>query len=359
MRKFIIKSVVVLSLPILLLVYAFLIGINENLHVADYYKKQVVLIGEPYQDNYSRYFKSTVNLDSIKVLAIGTSRVLQFKKEFFKDSFFNLGYMVRTPAQTLKLIKYYDLRNKVLIISIDQWTLNPNWQYVNDTAWAIPVKPSFLSTMKIPSRLTGLMTMKIVPTFKKAEGIFLFGSGAHLAAEGTLNDGSFYYGKVYHGKIANQPELIGLDLNFTDTKKRIANGLAPFEWSSSVHHKTLKDIEELVLENINRGNQVVYFFPPFAPSVQERLKSPHFSYMAMAAEQVRGITQKQGVRFFDFSNFPSTDSMYIDGFHGGAQLYYHLLVNMNIDVKPVSFKNNFETTKDSIYAAHRVNTFSD
>jgi hypothetical protein len=116
MRRFIIKSIVVLSLPILLLVYAFLIGVNENLHVADYDKKEVFLIGEPYQDNYSRYFKSSVNLDSIKVLAIGTSRVLQFKKEFFKESFFNLGYLVRTPSQTLKLIKHYDLRNKILII---------------------------------------------------------------------------------------------------------------------------------------------------------------------------------------------------------------------------------------------------
>jgi hypothetical protein len=359
MRRFIIKSIVVLSLPILLLVYAFLIGVNENLHVADYDKKEVFLIGEPYQDNYSRYFKSTVNLDSIKVLAIGTSRVLQFKKEFFKESFFNLGYLVRTPSQTLKLIKHYDLRNKILIISIDQWTFNPNWQYVNDTTWTVPVRPSFLSTMKIPSRLIALMTSKITPSFKKPEGLFLFGSGAHLAAEGTLNDGSFYYGKVYHGKITNKPELVGLDFSFNDTKKRIRNGLAPFEWSSNLQDKTFQDIEELVRENITRGNQVLYFFPPFAPSIQQQLKSPNYRYMAEAAERIRDISQKYGVGFFDFTNFASTDSMFIDGFHGGAKLYYHLLVNMNIDVNHVVFKNNFETTNDSIYAAHRLNTFRD
>jgi hypothetical protein len=357
MKRFIIKSIVVLSLPILLLVYAFLIGINENLHVTDYYKKQVFLIGEPHQDNYSRYFKSTVNLDTIKVLAIGTSRVLQFKKEFFKESFFNLGYLVRTPSQTLKLIKQYDLRNKNLIISIDQWTLNPKWQYVNDTTWTVPAMPSFLSTLKIPSRLKALMTLKIVPSFKRPEGLFLFGSGAHLAAEGTLNDGSFYYGKVYQGRINNQPELIGLDFNFNDTKKRISNGLSPFEWSSIVYDKTLQDIKELVKENNIRGNKVVYFFPPFAPSIQKELKSPHYRYITAAAERVRDICQKNGVGFYDFTNIESTDGMFIDGFHGGAKLYYHLLVNMGIDVNHVLFKNNFETTNDSIYTAHRVNTF--
>jgi hypothetical protein len=221
----------------------------------------------------------------------------------------------------------------------------------------LPALPSFVSTIKIPSRLSSILSFKVTPTFRKDENIFLFGAGANLAADGVIKDGSHYYGKIYHAKLINNRELEGVDYAFKNSFERINKGLQPFEYGSIVYEQGLMDIEELIQENLKRGNKVIYFFPPFAPSVQQKLNSDSYNYMPIAANRLKNISNRYQVPFHDFSNYSSSDSFFIDGFHGGARLYYDLLKGIGVQTKKVVFSNNFETKNDSVYAALRKRIF--
>lgn len=353
MTIFFIKLFKSIFAPLLLFCYMVYLGFVLNLHQLNSEHKRL-LIGEPYNENYIKFYKWNRDIDSISIIAIGSSRVLQFKSEFFNESFFNLGYLVGTPKQTLELIKHKNLKNKTLIISLDQWAFNSNWSKESSN-FVTPENPSFFRSSFSNNRLIDVLKFKIRPNFKNIcnSDLLKIGAGATMALDGVINDGSYYYGKTYHGLLNDNKELIGEDYLFKNTKDRIKNGNRRFEYGFFCDPKALNDFQDLVQYNKKMGNTVYYFFPPFAPSVQRELSNPNYHYIQDAIKKVSKISENHNVKFFDFTYFPSADSEYIDGFHGGSHLYYELLKNMGLQTRDCNFLNQYETVNDSALSLER------
>lgn len=359
MRTFI-KNILLIFVPSLLLFsYVLIIFISHNLHwfyTRDEPGKNFI-IGESYNDEFEAFYKLHKDLDEYKILAIGSSRVLQFSEDMFEEKFFNLGYLAGTVYEIQSLIEHKDIRNKVLIIGIDQWALNPNWPYIKDSAFAngnISNTRALVSRKKIEDIFKG----KVYPASGSADDVHLVGSMANLAISGTMPDGSHYYGKIYHGLLTQNKELIGADYEFRDIKDRIKNGKLRFEFGEKADMHALQAIGDLIAMCQKRENKIILFFPPFAPSIVQELNNSKYSYIPDAAAKVSRVCNSFGVSFYDFTNMNTRDSDFVDGFHGGKQVYYNILKQMNFPVRTCIFINPFETVYDSAYTKLRIKFFS-
>jgi hypothetical protein len=332
-------------------------GFNHNLHI-NKFSVQNFLIGEPYYENHMKWYKWQKNIDNVDLIAIGSSRVLQFKSEFFSSPFFNLGYLVGTPKQTFQLIKEKKIKNKTIIIALDQWAFNKEWSN-NNKNFIKPSKPDFIKASISAGRLKDAIKFKISPfLYSPKSNILKIGAGAKLSLDGITNDGSYYYGKIYQGLLTNNKELIGIDYKFSNTIKRIKKGDSRFQYGKICDQTALDNFEELVKYNIDQGNIVIYFFPPFAPTIQNLLKGNRYSYILDASNKIAQIAKKHKVTFFDYTFLKSIDEMYIDGFHGGAEIYYNIAKDMGLNTKECTFINYFETKSDKDYINERIKFFT-
>ena len=357
MRTFINKIILHLSIPLIILGYLIFLGYIHNLHVTRFPERKI-LMGEPYNENYLGSYKWQKNLDQIDLIAIGSSRVLQFKSEFFSKPFFNLGYLVGTPKQTLQFIQGKKIKNKTIIISLDQWAFNAEWAKYS-TPFVKPSEPNFLESCISAGRLNDILTLKLSPLISSTDShILKIGAGANISLDGMTSDGSYYYGKIIHGLLTNNQKLIGKDFQFLNTIDRIKKGSYRFEYGIECYQAALDDFEDLVKYNLENGNTVIYFFPPFAPTIQKFLKSENYRYIIDASKKINQISKKNKVVFVDCTFLESTDEMYLDGFHGGAELYFEIAKAMRLNTKDCLFKNHFETNSDSLFYQERIKFFT-
>lgn len=362
MKQFL-RNIFIVSLPFLTIIaYSTIIFFNHNLfklYEDDFKYKKDILIGEPFRWEFSMKFKFDRNFDNYKILAIGSSRVQLFSQSMFKDPFFNLGSTAGSIPEINKLIQTLNIRNKILIIGIDQWAMNDNWAGVSDSTLLTSeiYKPSAILNFL---KLKGILMGHVYPFFSKTKlktNITLVGSGANLAVSGLLSDGSYYYGQMYHGLLSNNKDLIGEDYAFENTFDRIKNGNQRFEYGTTASKNALSQLQKLISEAKIRNNKLILFFPPFAPLVNARMDNDKYQYISDAREKIIKFCEGSSSRFYDFTNIKSKDSEFIDGFHGGKKIYYQIAKQIGVDILPCNFLNSFEAVYDSSYTRLRINFF--
>ena len=107
MKRFNIK-IIVFFLPIVL--FAFPIGYLLKVYGESYVDFERIikdskyeLIGQRFTESNTLPIKTTiVNNSKPNVVAIGSSRVLQFREEMFRESFYNYGYTTSSNGTILK-----------------------------------------------------------------------------------------------------------------------------------------------------------------------------------------------------------------------------------------------------------------
>ncbi len=357
MRTFI-KNCILVSLPTIgFLVAVLAIAINHNLHrYSSLSSHKDFLLGEPYNDEYVVHYKLNHDLQNFSVLALGSSRVLQFSNEMFDEPFFNLGYTSRTIVQIQKILEKLRVENKTLIVGLDQWSFNGKCRRVHDARFK-PSEVSFRQAAFSQTKLRDILRGKITWNRKPSDEWLLIGSGANLALNGMKSDGSFYYGQIIHGRLHHVKELIGLDFEFEYTLERIQQGNFNFEPEERASQISLEHLENLIQACKKGNNRPVLFFPPFAPFIAKRLANENYGYIRDASFQVAKICEKHEVAFFDFTHFPSMDSDYVDGFHAGKKVYYEMLQKLGIPFRHLEFENPFESDFDKPLSDYRENFF--
>lgn len=359
MKRFL-KNILIVFIPtVLASAYILFIFFNYNLHrlYSDDIINKQVLLGEPYNDELFRQYKLQHNVNDYELLAIGSSRVLQFSQDMFSQKFFNFGYTVMNIRQTKMLVDDLNIRNKTLIIGVDQWAFNSNWSYVHDSV-RLPSENSTLATLANNRKLFDILKGKVHPVIDKidTDGIILIGSGANLALDGIISDGSYYYGRNYDGLLHDHDLTFKKSL-FSDVESRIKTGQRSFEYGKIADTTALQELKQLIRVCQQANNKLILFFPPFAPSIYDQFKNHDYSYMQDASRRIGSMCRQMNVPFYDFTSFPSDDAAYVDGFHGGKQVYYQIATQMNLPVAKCDFINPFESVADSSYVTLRKRFF--
>jgi hypothetical protein len=335
---FIVPLLITLIIPVLFL---FVSGENYK-SIDDLVKsKHDYLIGYAYNEVNYRYLKQ-IELESRQpqqVIALGSSRVLQFRAKMFTKQFYNAGYTISSISDFAPFIKS-NLENKkpeVLLIALDQWMFNENWDNLEgysmtNKTWSSFFKksPSIGTIYKVWSDLLSNKYGFEVLSSHEDNNTVKVGLNAFVSSKGFRKDGSIYYGSQIIKLLSN--DSTANDFNYSDTFERIKEGNRRFQHGVRVNDKAIKALSDLLMYCKSMDIYVVAILPPFANDVNKKMKeSTNFSYLDSIYDKSKEIFDINDFELWDMSNltvYNSNDSETIDGFHGSEVAYLKMLIYM-------------------------------
>lgn len=291
-------------------------------------KNHSVFIGMGYNENTAYYKYTNVNYYQPEIIALGTSRVMQFHDTYFCTGFYNCGGAVGwNYDEYLNFMKNLKYTPKVVIIGLDQWVFNPAWsQYCLEYSDYQPIEMLNRNKMSMEGKMikdfiAGKWNFDNIDSYS-----INYGFNGRVRDRGFQWDGSYYYGDVYRSPEDNK------DYMFADTFARIDGGYGKFEWGEHIDKQTCEYLIALLEYCYEEGIEVVGFTPPFAPSVNDRMAaSSNYGYLSEISPRCREIFGEYGYEYFDYTDVRELgldDACFIDGFHGGEVVYACLVRNM-------------------------------
>lgn len=346
--KIFLKKIVIFSMSIILiLLFPILIlyGSKESFNNIDNeisnFNKNKYLIGYAYNGQNYKYlkYKTILTQPNKYIWALGSSRVLQFRKEMFDLSFYNAGYTISSLTDFKQFMKSIpvDKYPKILIVGLDQWMFNENWDslnkeivkdfYINIT---IDYNKQFNILDKVYYDYFINKKIRINSLIETNRNFIPIGLNAFMNSTGFRNDGSFYYGSQISKLLKN--DNTAEDFLYEDTFKRIERGDRWFKYASNVNPKSLVILDSF-LDFCEKNNiEVIAFTPPFADAVYKKMKeSDNYKYLIYLNSKIKPIFNKYKFEFYQFNNMNScnsNDSETIDGVHGSERTYLKLLLEI-------------------------------
>lgn len=318
---------------------------------------RVVLFGKAYNGKGGYYCLNAVLKRRPDVISLGSSRVMALRSKFFKPGikFYNAGggaAYIRHYREFLSRLPV-DTTPKVLIVQLDQTYFNASWV----------VSPEMLDMDKLYSDadlgslwMTALQKVgndyrqgkyRLRDIFARQQSDFKkIGLSAIAKDEGTLNDGSHYYG----GYIRNPQD--DPDYGFRLSLQKISDGSEFFHYGDKVSQEALQELDIFLQECRRRKIHVVGFLAPFAHTVyKSMLASGKYAYLDHLGDRVGEVFARLGYSFFDFTDLASvgaSDDEIYDGYHGSEKAYLRLFLKM-IEKDPVLM-----SMTDNIYLQKRL-----
>lgn len=344
MKKFIIQIIIFISPFILIfgLPTYILWQSKENFYKIDNLltDNEKLLIGYAYnENNYGNIKWTYLNSNKIKsVWVLGSSRVLQFRKNMFDATFYNAGYTISSINDFTPFIK--SLPNsklpKYIIVGLDQWMFNESYDSLNvkqsTDAWqnSFTFYPKVFSTYKNVYADLFAGKYNISSLNQHSDSWNKIGLNAKIKNTGFRNDGSIYYGDQII-KLINKDTIAG-DYNYSDTFGRIERGDSRFQYGKTVNKKALAELDRFLKYCKTKHITIIAFLPPFADKVYNKMNdSNNYAYLKGIYSSVRPIFDKYNYEIYDFSKVSScnsNDNETIDGFHGGESTYQKLLISI-------------------------------
>ena len=342
MKKFLVK-LLIFSSPILVLMIPpviILIESGENYTSIDAIIEQdkPYLIGYAYNEENYKYLKWK-NIDSKKkfdVLALGSSRVLQFRSQMFEQSFYNAGYTISSIKDFVPFLESIDEKKlpNYLIVSLDQWMFNENWDNLKKKSNTDEWQNAFQKIPKVKV-LTNVWKDLLNSKYgfklpKSSDGINRIGLNAVINNKGFRNDGSMYYGDQIAKLLANDPTAN--DYNNADTYDRIKKGNRRFEFGDRINPQALLELEKLLIYCKKKKIQLVAIIPTFSEKTNQRMfESGNYAYLNSIYPSCKRLFTQYNFEVYDFSSpktVGTTDKEMIDGMHGGELNYLKMLIKM-------------------------------
>lgn len=286
----------------------------------------LVLYGSGYHENFQAYKYRVASRLGAQLLVMGTSRSMQFRSGFFKtDRFYNIGGGVKNAAEYLRFLQAMPVESlpKTVLVVLDQNMFNETWATGNPTSGLaltdLPVKKDILLRL---GNSYGDGRFSILKNLKARPGVY--GMAAATRGSGFASDGSYRYGTAALENLT-QPES-----NFATTYRQIDFSQLRFAWGDVPRSQELEEIDRLLSFCAENGIQAVGMLPPFAPTVWERMMATgNYGYLEQLPAALQQVFAGYGFDCCDYSYLPdSTAVQYIDGFHGGDEIYAGIALDL-------------------------------
>lgn len=307
----------------------FLVQSDEFLSIANVVQRQMqsdeVCIYHSGHGDDVVYKQTGYEVSRPSVVAIGSSRAMQFRERLFTSTFYNAGIGQVSSAQRLeewteRLLALH--KPDLAIIAVDYWWFHSENvrridSFTPENFTPAPrIQPRFFMSPIKDARRGMISVGKYINIVRKTynkDGLCRIGQQAALEQSGYGPDGSFYYGTKISDPMLNETEwqfAITLDRLSSDPQGNSIdmNARVSFE-------RTLK-----LLRDANVSFVVV--MPPMAPSVFAAMQSGRYDYGFIS--QIDAFIKNQEVPYIDASDalaYGSSDCEFPDGRHGGDVTY--------------------------------------
>jgi len=347
---------VVYGLPLLFLVWAGEIPFNLKSTIIEQVEGGTpFLLRYRYNERPYKFYKFQSAVEhQAPVLALGSSRVLQFRSNSFQRKFYNAGYSINGISDFRVflelLLKHY--KPETVLIGLDPWMFNQNWDdFESQSRSTKPENYLKLETSNSGELLTAARSVwsdlfKSKYQLKNIissgnDSLKLVGLGARSEKAGFRRDGSIYYGDEF-GLETLWPkphESFRAKDKFSDTLQRIEGGIRQFQPGASVNLKAIRELRELFSFLKENEIQAIAFVSPVSNTAYRAMKkSSKYEYLELLEPMIREVTSEFSSPFFyfpDLLSLESTDEEAIDGFHGSERVYLKMLLEMAKESEPL------------------------
>jgi len=339
-RNFILLLTILVALNLFMAII--LKSVFEHNSLSEIVSKQISsdsIYGSLLNNNEFEYSLSLISEIKPEVIALGSSRVLAFREEFFSKKFVGAGRAVtqiKEAEMVLSRINEMDRLPNLILFGLDFWWFQDDLARRNVSSRHIQTNKDF-AISKLRAILTQWVQEKInftvlfekivfkseMQAFRKHNGFTSMGLGPLYNFSGRRKDGSYFYGNIITGD--KEP----LDFQFKNTLARIINGSDKFRYGSKLNEEAWADLMSFLKKADSMNIEVVLFFPPLASKVFNLInsKSSDYEYIYVLTKRLENL----GVffNFHDSSILKTNDCEFIDGFHGGGVTYARLLSYIN------------------------------
>ena len=280
-----------------------------------------------------------------EIIALGTSRVLQLRSEFFRNStnFTNLGQAIIGTGDIEKFGKSFLTTSSVkfVLLGLDYQMFNP--AFVSPDLSTVYQKNTFGRFFSILAtnwrRVYSFYFQKkftlswLYAQFEQTNNVGLI---AMTTNAGFRGDGSFEYGDELrsssHAGISKK-----------QMKESAASVRSSGQYGGSISQTSLSSIQKF-LELCRRNNvEVIGFMAPQSTFIREALLSKNDNFKQSFTELPVTLTElfkESGFVFYDTSNaketLGSSNDEFVDPLHGSDKMYLRIaiyLANHNTELK--------------------------
>lgn len=330
------------------------VGKSGDMDVAGAVKKQAagqfVMFGSGMSQDFVDYKLRLYSATKPDIVALGSSRVMQFRSRYFTEPFLNVGgtagnlAVLRSTAEAMLAVH----KPKVILLGLDFWWFTKKWE-PNPQENTPPTSGSYnygFDTLKTPWEW--LLTGKVSTAefFAPLTGAFRadrYGIMAQRFGDGFASDGSWYYTADVTGQ--QKP----FDYKFGDTLKQVEYGIKAFSYAPEISEEHVDAFADIYYKLRVRGVKVFVFISPLSTRVLEAIKAREDKYPQLF--KLHDELRKRGIDAVDLTDmrrYGTTDCEFVDGFHGGDIAYARLLRQLARYYMQLGMYVNMKALEDDI-----------
>ena len=290
----------------------------------------------PLNEKTFAYKVQSINFQQPDVLALGSSRVMQWRSPMFLPdvTFFNgggPGWRLREVESVLKAIDPNALPD-IILLGLDQPWFNPNFPSTRVFQPTLDIDMAdqvgyLVSRLPLDIASGQLTVQELVNFDEPIHQALTLGFGGRLGY-GYRNDGSLQRAVL----INNGENFARNRLEFD--RDLLENRQAQFITGDILNERQLQILDRLLAYADEQGIVVIGILPPFAPSFYESMQqSGDFTYLDQLPDALQPVFERYDFSFFDFTDAQVVaevdDGVFWDGWHASEsfmiQMYLHML----------------------------------
>lgn len=283
-----------------------------------------------------------------EIVALGSSRVLQFRQHHFKKRFLNMGRTI-TALEDQEIINEMMRIHKpeYILFGLDHFWFNipPNKSFPNNKNRGTELNPyKIFIPLKwiMDDKITATQFIQIAGGADRVAGVdtLSYGVAARHGTGGYAKDGSHYY----YSEITAAPRG-GEKKGFSHFEKLIEEANTGYAFpGDSIKSEKWRLVAEIMDTIQKNGVKIIVFLPPVAHPVYKKIiNSKKFGYIS----ELKTFGQKFNVPFYDFLD-PRSLTMdqceFLDGIHGGEIVALKMLLTFAAD-RPNEFGRILDKAK--------------
>ncbi len=286
------------------------INVNKIIHKQINSEEKILFLSGINQSIQDYKFHSLSILNP-KIVAVGSSRAMQVRKDFFKEEFYNLGGTSSTINSLIFTLNYILDKKSIetVLIFLDPWWFNHSYSIDGGSNKYIYFPNNYNLTM-----------LYYLYKYNNSKFSNNLGLMSRINDSGFAKDGSYYY----NGLINNTSSS---DFKFLNTKKEILNNENRFKTYKFQSKYFIDKLCRTLINLKNNNKKVLILTTPFPSEIQENIISIYEDYIKKSYSEVANCTSD--LEFYDFTLKHFDNCEFIDGIHGGETVYARMLLSIS------------------------------
>jgi len=303
--------------------------------VANQAKKPDIVYGASYSFLDRSYKKSLMVSRQPEVIALGSSRIMQLRQEFFiePNKFTNAGGGALGLDEMVKFIQELpsDHRVKLIILDLDQEVFKPLSFVVQNEAEKPNGILKWLSTdwkRVYLDYFYGKFSLKQL--FQRSMATENIGLNSLINGNGFRADGSYQYGKM----LSNPNHQSNLVTELSIVSSAIERDRGSFLYGDKISPTAISSLNDILKLATERNIDVVGFLPPYPNQFYQQIARVDDVYqknMTSLPKEIDHVFSQYHFNFYDFSDIKilgASDQEFVDPQHGTDKLFLRLAIYM-------------------------------